>query len=129
MRNSLNGMLGMAAVCMGESDLGKIKDSLSVVYRRGEYYLRICSISVKISWATTITLDRGQFRTLEIVTSSLEVIRARLEGVLLRAYQDVEARRISRTESMLNKVHATSSWYPNSLRRSLKRVTRTLPFS
>ena len=69
-------MLGLAAACMGESDLGKIKDSLSVVHRCGE----LCPISVKISWATTITLDRGQFRMLEIVSSSLEVMEFGLKG-------------------------------------------------
>ena len=85
---------------------------------------RIASLVSTLSRTTTLSIrftsligqliiDSARTTTL----SSLEVIRARLEGVLLRAYQDVEARRISQgggghvdhgwTESMLNKVHAT----------------------
>ncbi|KAF8446509.1 hypothetical protein BGX38DRAFT_1271104 [Terfezia claveryi] len=85
---------------------------------------RIASLVSKFSKSTTFSirlssligqliLDSARTTTL----SSLEFARAGIEGVLLRAYQDVEARRIPQrggshvdhgwTESMLNKLHAT----------------------
>ncbi|KAF8428229.1 hypothetical protein EV426DRAFT_571557 [Tirmania nivea] len=85
---------------------------------------RIASLVSTFSKSTTFSIrlssligqlliDSARTTTL----SSLELARAGIEGVLLRAYQDVEARRISQrggshidhgwTESMLNRLHAT----------------------
>lgn len=58
-----------------------------------------------------LIIDSARTTTL----SSLELARAGIEGVLLRAYQDIEGRRVTRgnnidhgwTESVLTKVHAT----------------------
>lgn len=83
---------------------------------------RIASLVSIFSKSTTLSIrlssligqliiDSARTTTL----SSLDLARAGIEGVLLRAYQDVEARRISQgghvdhgwTESMLTKLHAT----------------------
>lgn len=102
------------------------KFQLSAIPTSGSTLLpsAIASLISKFSKSTTYSIQLSSLIGQLIIDSartttlsSLELARAGIEGVLLRAYQDVEARRVARgrdnsvdqgwTESMLTNLHAT----------------------
>ena len=68
-RTPLNAILGLTAVCMEEKDLGKIKQSLEIVYRSGDLLLHLLTDLLTFSKnqiGQQLTLDEREFRLGEI---------------------------------------------------------------
>lgn len=69
LKTPLNGILGMAAVCMGESDINKIKQSLQVVYKSGDLLLHLLNDLLTFSKnqiGQSLTLDEKEFALRDI---------------------------------------------------------------
>ena len=68
-RTPLNAILGLTAVCMEEKDLGKVKQSLEIVYRSGDLLLHLLTDLLTFSKnqiGQQLTLDEREFRLGEI---------------------------------------------------------------
>ncbi|KAG9234879.1 histidine kinase-group VI protein [Amylocarpus encephaloides] len=69
LKTPLNGILGMAAVCMGEDDLPRIKKSLQVVYKSGDLLLHLLNDLLTFSKnqiGQQLSLEEREFRLNDI---------------------------------------------------------------
>ena len=76
LRTPLNGILGMCAVCMGENDLLRIKQSLRVVYKSGDLLLHLLNDLLTFSKnqiGQQLSLDEREFRLVDIKSQIIAI--------------------------------------------------------
>ncbi|RWA03936.1 hypothetical protein EKO27_g11169 [Xylaria grammica] len=76
LKTPLNGILGMASVCMEEEDLGRIKQSLKVLYKSGDLLFHLLEDLLNFSKnqiGHQLTLDEKEFRLGDIRSQILTI--------------------------------------------------------
>ena len=76
LKTPLNGILGMCAVCMEETDVAKIKQSLKVVYESGDLLLHLLEDLLSFSKnqiGHQIMMDPKEFRLVDIRSQILSI--------------------------------------------------------
>jgi osomolarity two-component system sensor histidine kinase SLN1 len=71
LKTPLNGILGMCALCMGETDLAKIQRSLQIAYKSGDLLLHLLNDLLTFSKnqiGQQLALDESEFRLIDIKT-------------------------------------------------------------
>lgn len=102
LKTPLNGILGMCAVCMEESDPSKLKQSLGIIYKSGDLLLRtltdLLTFSTNQVGHQVLKLDEREFylRDIESQVTALFGDMARERGIQLSVvYQDMPLERYS----------------------------------
>ena len=100
LKTPLNGILGMCAVCMEESDPSKLKQSLGIIYKSGDLLLRtltdLLTFSTNQVGLQVLKLDEKEFylRDVESQVTALFGEMARERGINLAvSYQDAPQER------------------------------------
>ncbi|KAF2968373.1 hypothetical protein GQX73_g5210 [Xylaria multiplex] len=76
LKTPLNGILGMASVCMEEEDLGRIKQSLKVLYKSGDLLFHLLEDLLNFSKnqiGQQLSLDEKEFRLGDIRSQILTI--------------------------------------------------------
>ncbi|KAI3342366.1 osmosensing histidine protein kinase SLN1 [Ustulina deusta] len=76
LKTPLNGILGMASVCMEEDDLGRIKQSLKVLYKSGDLLFHLLEDLLSFSKnqiGNQLSLDEKDFRLADIRSQILTI--------------------------------------------------------
>ncbi|KAI1308567.1 osmosensing histidine protein kinase SLN1 [Xylaria venustula] len=76
LKTPLNGILGMASVCMEEDDLGRIKQSLKVLYKSGDLLFHLLEDLLNFSKnqiGNQLSLDEREFRLGDIRSQILTI--------------------------------------------------------
>lgn len=83
LKTPLNGILGMASVCMGENDINKIKQSLQIVYKSGDLLLHLLNDLLTFS-----KNQIGQSLSLEEKEFALRDIKSQLVHIFEKQVRD-----------------------------------------
>ena len=76
LKTPLNGILGMCAVCMGETDPVKIKRSLGIIYKSGDLLLNLLTDLLTFSKnqiGQQLNLDEREFRLADVSSQVLSI--------------------------------------------------------
>ena len=89
LKTPLNGILGMAAVCMQEDDLTRLKRSLGIIYKSGDLLLHLLTDLLTFSKneiGRELSLEEKEFRLAEISSQILSIFdkQAREGNINLR---------------------------------------------
>lgn len=76
LKTPLNGILGMAALCMGEDDPERIKRSIGIIYKSGDLLLNLLTDLLTFSKnqvGQQLSLDEKEFRLRDVSTQILAI--------------------------------------------------------
>ncbi|CAH0059182.1 unnamed protein product [Clonostachys solani] len=76
LKTPLNGIMGMCAVCMEETDIGRIKQSLKTLYESGDLLLHLLEDLLSFSKnqiGQQLTVEVGQFQLIDIRAQILSI--------------------------------------------------------
>lgn len=76
LKTPLNGILGMCAVCMGETDISRIQRSLSIIFKSGDLLLKLLNDLLTFSknqFGHQLTLDEREFRMADLKVQLLTI--------------------------------------------------------
>lgn len=71
LKTPLNGILGLAQICMGESDVSKIKSTLSTIYKSGDLLLHLLTDLLTFSKnevGQQLSIDEAEFKLSDLST-------------------------------------------------------------